>query len=154
MEGLADLKRKVAKVSKAAKPVLEAEMDWEAKDLVRRMKRIAARGETGNLVASIRQEPGPHDLARDVKAGGPLTTKKVGNRTYDGPVVLGSGDTKGRKKKAGGQSPTYDYANAAEFGREGQPADPFFFTTVRTRRKSYKRRRATALNQAVKAAVS
>lgn len=135
MDGLTELKRKLDRVSKVAQPVLKAEVDWEAKDLVKRMKRIARRGKTGNLAASVRDEPGPHELAKDVKAGGPLTTKPVRN-----------------SKK--GNAPNYDYANAAEFGREGQAADPFFFPTVRTRRKTYKRRRSTALNKAVKAAVS
>lgn len=135
MDGLADLKRKIDRVSKVAQPVLKAEVDWEAKDLVKRMKRIAPRGKTEHLAASVREEPGPHELAKDVKAGGPLTTKPVRN-----------------SKK--GNAPNYDYANAAEFGREGQPADPFFFPTVRTRRKTFKRRRSTALNKAVKAAVS
>lgn len=133
MEGVADLKRKISRVAAAPKAVLEAEMDWEADDLVKRMKRIVARRK-GNLAKSVRKEKGPTDLARDVKAGGPLTTKPV------------------RESKKG-NAPMYDYANAEEFGREGQAADPFFWTTVRTRRKAYKRRRATALNKAVKAAV-
>lgn len=133
MEGRLELKRKLNRVAAAPKAVLEAEMDWEADDLVKRMKRIVQRRK-GNLAKSVRKEPGPTDLARDVKAGGPLTTKPVRN-----------------SKK--GNAPSYDYANAGEFGREGQPADPFFWPTVRTRRKTYKRRRSTALNKAVKAAV-
>lgn len=153
MEGRLELKRKLARVSAAGKAVLEAEVEFEANDLVKRMKRIVPR-RSGNLAKSIRKEPGPHELSWDVRAGGPLTTKKVGNRTYDGDVILGSGDTQGRKSKAGGKHVTYDYANAFEFGTQNQAADPFFFTTVRARRKAYKRRRTTALNKAVKAAVT
>lgn len=133
IEGRLELKRKLTRAASAPRETLEAEVDWEAKDLVKRMKRIVQR-RTGNLAASIREEPGPTAGSRDVKAGGPLTTK---------PVRL--------SKK--GNAPHYDYALADEYGREGQDADPFFWTTVRSRRKTYRRRRATALNKAVKAAV-
>lgn len=67
----------------------------------------------GDLQASVRVERGKRGDRFHVKAGGPQTTRPV------------------RK----GQSATYDYANATEFGTQKKPAQPFFYPTWRAAKK-------------------
>lgn len=86
--------------------------------------------EEGDLRQSIRVEKGRRKFQVLVKAGGPLTTKPVRNSEK-------------------GNSPTYDYALAQEFGTEKMPKNPFFYPVYRARRKDIK----AAVRKAVKKAV-
>lgn len=75
--------------------------------------RQRAPADEGDLRASVRVERGKRGDRFYVKAGGPKTTRPV------------------RK----GQSATYDYANAVEFGTKKKPARPFFYPTWRAAKK-------------------
>lgn len=89
-----------------------AELNTQAQGLVDLMDSVAPRGETGNLIHSIRVVP---DKSKDttvrVVAGGALTVRP------------------------GVSSKPYDYARADEFGTVNMPAKPFFFPTYRLRKK-------------------
>ena len=78
---------------------------------------------------SIRKEPGDHDLAVKVRAGGPTTTRVV-------PHVSGAF--------------SYDYARGVEFGTVDTAAQPFFWPAYRLSRKSLKSRAKRAVTKAVK----
>ncbi len=75
--------------------------------------RQRAPADEGALRASVRVERGRRGDRFLVKAGGPKTTRPV------------------RK----GQSATYDYANAVEFGTKKKSAQPFFYPTWRAAKK-------------------
>ena len=141
IDGLAKLRRKLERLKTAPRAPLAAALNVSADDLVRSMRRIAP-VDKGALKASIRKEAGASDLEIKVKAGGPLTTKAVRSGVKASHVADGKG--------------VYDYANGVEFGHrtedgEHVPADPFFFPTVRVKRKGVTRRCAKAVNDALKA---
>lgn len=50
-----------------------------------------------------------------------------------------------------GQSGSYDYARAQEFGTQDMPANPYFWTSYRLLKKRLNSRRRRALNKAIKA---
>lgn len=112
--------------------------------------------EDGDLRASIRfsDTSNANRIAMTVEAGGARTTKAIGSRTYDSEVNINSGDTRGRKKLAGGKSVTYDYALGQEFGTEDMTANPFFFPPYRAKKKAFKRTRNKAAKAAIGAAVA
>lgn len=141
IDGLAKLQRKLARLKTAPRAPLVAALNAGADDLVRSMRRVAP-VDKGALKASIRKEAGSSDLEVKVKAGGPLTTKAVRAGVKAHHVAEGKG--------------VYDYANGVEFGHRSPdgdhvPADPFFFPTVRIKRKGVRRRCAKAVNDAIKA---
>lgn len=67
-EGLDALKRKLAAMQVAAKREIEKELDRSAND-VAALARSLAPVEEGALKASIKVEPGRHELARNIVAG-------------------------------------------------------------------------------------
>lgn len=152
IDGLAKLQRKLARLKTAPRAPLVAALNAGADDLVRSMRRVAP-VDKGALKASIRKEAGSSDLEVKVKAGGPLTTKAVraGVKAHDVAQGLARVAAGGAAEKG-----VYDYANGVEFGHrteggEHVPADPFFFPTVRIKRKGVRRRCAKAVNDAIKA---
>lgn len=90
-----------------------SDLNAAADGLVVTMRAAAPLGPTGNLRQSIRKEPGKGDMRVRVVAGGPLTTVEVRR----------------------GSGVRYDYARAVEFGTQGAPAHPFFWSTWRSGRK-------------------
>lgn len=87
-----------------------AELNTQADGLVELIKSVAPRGETGELVHSIRKVPGKKDTIVRIVEGGALTTRP-------------------------GSSKPYDYARADEFGTVNMPAKPHFFPSYRLRKK-------------------
>lgn len=146
--------RRLAAIPKAAQVAVKAQLVASAVELVIAMK-ARAPVKTGSLRESIHFEDDSDDtrIRLTVKAGGPTTTRKVGTRTYDREVLLGSGDTQGRHKTAGGVNVTYDYARAIEFGTSEMNAEPFFYVTYRGRRRAYKSAMKRSGRKAVKAAI-
>lgn len=130
-EGLAKLKAKIAALSEDTKADLKKALDDSADDIVRISKTLAPR-EDGVLQSTIKKEPGDHELAVKVVAGGAATTIPV------------------RK----GIDVSYDYAVGQEFGNAHVPAQPFFFPAVRANRRSRKNRISRAINKAAKRAAS
>lgn len=107
------------------------ELDRQAAALVV-AQRAAVPVKKGNLRKSIRAEPTKgRDLAVTVMAGGTLTTKPV------------------RK----GQKATYDYALGQEFGNRHAPAQPFFFPTYRSKKRSIRTGVGKAVRKGVKDAL-
>src|SRR4051812_33655481 len=88
-----------------------ADLNAQADGLVELIETVAPRGESGNLVHSVRKVPGKKDTIVRVVAGGQLTVRP------------------------GVSSKPYDYARADEFGTKDMPAKPFFFPTYRLRKK-------------------
>jgi len=91
---------------------LEAQIDAEATKLADAMRQ-AVPVRSGALRQSIRIEHGRNKLRRVVRAGGPLTTREARR----------------------GSGAAYDYALGAEWGNERVPAQPFFYSVWRGRRK-------------------
>jgi HK97 gp10 family phage protein len=67
-----------------------------------------------------------------IRCGGKSTTRQY-KRTagYEREVKIGSGDTKGIKRKAGGAGVTVDYAHFVEFGTAKMGSEPFFYVSYR-----------------------
>lgn len=90
---------------------IAAAIHEQAEALAAELRDEAPEGETGNTKESVRVRRGRNMLEVIVSAGGPLTTKPVRKGTHT----------------------EYDYALAAEFGTQHQPASPWFFPTCRAR---------------------
>lgn len=94
---------------KLRKPIAAA-LKEQAERLADAQRGVAsAHSKSGELVGSIRVEPGRDELEVFVRAGGAATTKEV----RDGSGV------------------PYDYALADEFGTTHQAATPFFYPVYR-----------------------
>lgn len=120
-------KQLMASIPKQIIGDLDAAVFDNAERLKRAQQSAARTGESGNLVASHRVEPGRAPLRAVVRAGGPLTTRPVRN----------------------GASATYDYALANEFGTEDQAARPWFYPTYRLLKKQLR----TAIAKRAKEAI-
>lgn len=66
-----------------------------------------------------------------------------------GQVVRAGGETTTRHVKDG-QSATFDYALAQEFGTQEMAANPFFWPAYRLFKKKFVSRRSRAMNKAIK----
>lgn len=77
-----------------------------------------------NLRDSVRYHDGKHPLSKVIRAGGDLT--KMDTSSHLGGWA--------RFKRGFAGQLDYDYALAVEFGTQFQPAQPFFFPTIRARR--------------------
>lgn len=112
----------------AAADAAVAQLQQEAQRVVSEMKAIAP-VKTGRLRDSIRMEQGRTKATIVIRAGGPTTTVPVRQ----------------------GQSATYDYALAQEWGTQKQPAGPFFYPIWRKGRQRTRRNINRAMKQAVEA---
>lgn len=101
-------------------------------ELVEPIRRAAPRGKTGLLQTSVRKESGSDGLSWVVAAGGDLTRKAVGTRTYRRQINIGA-DEETQNVPKGNASVAYDYSLAMEFGTAKVPAQPFFWPTIRSR---------------------
>ena len=122
-QGLDALKRKLAAMPAAAKKEIEKELDRSAND-VAALARGLAPVEDGALKASIRVEPGKHDLARNIIAGDDKAfyARWVEHGHKDGGTVVN--------------------------------ARPFFFPAWRALRRSIKTRLGRAYSKAAKSVAS
>ena len=101
-------------------------------ELVEPIRAVERRGKTGRLAASVRKEAGGDDLTWIVAAGGELTTKAVGTRTYRRQINIGAGEDT-QNVPRGNAPVAYDYALAEEYGNSRDPGHPFFWPTIRAR---------------------
>lgn len=122
--------RRMNAIPVAVRAAVHPALDSSAAELVDTMKRVAPH-EDGDLQRSIEANPGKHELAREVTAGGEITTRPVRN----------------------GADAEYDYALGQEFGTVDMPANPFFFPTFRLLRKRLNNRIKRSIRKAVKDAV-
>lgn len=123
------LKRRIAAIPKAARVEIAKALDASAAEMVASAKHLAP-DDDGDLQSSIRWSQGETPLARVIEAGGPTTTRPVRE----------------------GQSATYDYALAQEFGTEKMPAQPFFYPAYRIIRKRIVGRVRRAVSKAARTA--
>jgi HK97 gp10 family phage protein len=121
------LKRVLASLTAPAKTAIKAELWDAARFIADEMRLAAARGKTGNLQASVRVEQGRREFSVVIKAGGPLTTKPVRS----------------------GQTATYDYALANEFGTRAGRENPFFWNSYNANKKAAKNRVRKAGKKAI-----
>lgn len=127
------LKQRLARVPKEAKVEIRKALTIAAEQITMTQRGFAP-VEDGTLRNSIRHSPMNESGGRfgvQIEAGGPATTRIVRE----------------------GQSATYDYALAKEFGTEDAPAHPFFFPGYRANKKRAKARINRAIKKAAKAAV-
>lgn len=125
--------------------------DWAAAidaELVEPIRAAAPEGKTGDLKQSVRKEPGSDDLTWIVAAGGALTTKTIGTRTYRRQINIGAGEETQHVPK--GNAPVaYDYALADEFGNSHMVAQPFFWPTIHLRWPALQQRAQALLDGVV-----
>jgi HK97 gp10 family phage protein len=130
VEGLDRFKRRLSALPAAARQEMAGALD-ESADRLMNLQRALAPTDDGTLRASIRKEPGDHELQVRVRAGGPTTTKPV---------------------RQGLTAPAADYALIQEFGTEDHPAQPFFFPAFRALRRTIRNRLARAYRAAARRA--
>lgn len=127
--GLADLDKRIRAMGTEARRSIGVALDQSADEMVATARYVAP-SEDGDLKASIRIEPGSHELQRRVEAGGALTTRPVRE----------------------GAKATYDYALAQEFGTAEMPPNQFFYSAWRLARKRALGRVSRAVRKAAKVA--
>lgn len=133
IKGLDELRRKLAALGPATKAEVRKVIETSANEMVALAKSLAALNvDSGDLQMSIRSQPGRHDLAIEVRAGGELTTREV------------------RK----GSGVEYDYALANEHGTVDMPEQPFFWPSYRSVKKRAKGRATRAIRKAARAAIA
>lgn len=98
-----------------------------AEDLAGRIRAAAPKDEH-QLEQTVRVVPGKDGVTQRVVAGGKATQRPVEH----------------------GQSPTFDYARAQEFGTEQMPANPFFFPVYRKRKRAMRAKQKRAIRKAIK----
>lgn len=127
---------------------ISRDLERIAEGLADDIRNAAPEGETGRLKQSVRSRRGRHDLEYYVEAGGDLTTKYYKRSAgYRREVIIDGRDNRGIARGNAGVS--YDYALAAEFGTEKQPAQPFFWPTYRARRDEIRQQIEEALAKAL-----
>lgn len=124
IKGLRELNRKLAAIPKATRVEVRKVLEKSATEMVLLAKGLAPTDE-GDLVNSIRQEPGKNELAVVVRAGGEATTENG-----------------------------YDHAFAVEHGTVNMPEQPFFWNSYRAIKKRAKGRATRAIRKAAREAVA
>lgn len=148
------LRRKMKSIPVGVRKALKAQNAANAEELVQTIKGFAPVA-SGALRDSVRAQDVSDStrISHRVSMGGSRTTKAIGTRTYDSAVRIGSGDTAGRKKLAGGENVTYDYALAQEFGTSDHEANPSFWPAWRLKRRRFKSRMSRRAKKAIAEAV-
>lgn len=148
-DGKRRLSRKLLRMTPQIEAALKAQNASNAAELVQTVRGFIP-VDKGVLRESVRHEDTStgQRITQTISVGGAATTKQVGTRTYDREVSLGSGDTAGRKKKAGGEGVTYDYALAQEYGTADMPANPALWPAWRLKRRRMKTRMSRAAKKA------
>lgn len=124
--GLAELRARFARIPVKVRVAAKVAIDHGADELIAFQRRLVSVDE-GILIASIRKEPGRHELSVFIRAGGPTTTKAV----------------------RAGVDASYDYAMAIEFGTRKMHARPFFYPAYRASRKRIRGRITRAMKKAI-----
>ncbi|UXN70896.1 HK97 gp10 family phage protein [Devosia neptuniae] len=120
--GLSSLEKKLRAIPKATRVEIRGVLEKSATEMVALAKSLAPTDD-GDLVASIRQEPGKHDLSVVVRAGGEATTRNG-----------------------------YDYSLAVEHGTANMPDQQFFWPAYRAVKKRAKSRATSAVRKAARTA--
>jgi HK97 gp10 family phage protein len=131
IQGLDALKRKLAALPRETKREIRGVLEKSATEMVVLAKGLAP-VDDGNLQMSIRQQPGRHELAVEVRAGGEMTTREV----------------------RAGSGVDYDYSIAVEFGTSDTAEQPFFWPSYRAIKRRAKNRATRAVRKAARAAIA
>lgn len=126
--GLDLLNRKLAAMPKATRAEIRKVLQVSAAEMVTLAKALVP-VDSGVLRDSVRSEPGEHELAIVVRAGGEATTVAARD---------GQGD--------------YDYSLGIEFGTSEMPEQPYFWNSFRAIKKKAKGRATRAIRRAARAA--
>ena len=129
-QSVEQFRARIAAIPARARAEAALALHEQAQRLIAQQKRLVPKGDTFALANSIRSTVLPLGTKVLIEAGGQTTTKPVRE----------------------GASATYDYALAAEFGRQGQTASPFFYPAYRLLKKSMKQAIGKAVTRGVKAA--
>jgi HK97 gp10 family phage protein len=121
--GLSSLNRKLNAIPKATRVEVRRVLDKSADEMVLLARNLVA-VDDGNLRDTIDKQPGKHEMAVVVRAGGDATT------------VNG-----------------YDYALAVEHGTVDTPQQEFFWPAYRAIKKRAKSRATRAIKKAVRTAI-
>ena len=135
VEGLAALERRWSAIPARVRAEVVAAMEATAENVVRDMRRLAPKGDTGNLVRSISWTWG------DAPRGSMVIGKSSAGRSYGATTLT---------IYAGG-GPAF-YARFQEFGTKEMTANPFFFPAWRIWRRRVRARIAGAVRRAISAA--
>lgn len=144
--GLANLNRKLTRsIPEKAYKAVQAALEKSANEIVAEMKRFAP-VDTGDLQMSISWCWG--NAPKGTMVLGHVTAGK-GRRARSGWKYQGT-DTTGLRISiyAGGGYQYYSWF--VEFGRQGMPAQPFFFPIFRMKKKSARARITRAISKGVK----
>ena len=130
IQGLTELRKKLAAMPRATKAEIRKVLEVSATEMVSLAKSLAP-VDSGDLRDSIRSEPGRHDLAVVVRAGGALTTV---------PARAGNGE--------------FDYSISVEHGTIDTPEQPFFWPSYRAVKKRAKNRATRAVRKAARRVIA
>ncbi len=119
-------KRLIDTLQKEVADGAAAELNSQADNLVERIREAAPK-KIGVLAASVRKVPTDDPNRIKIVAGGPGTT-----------VSARSGNGK------------YDYSLGVEFGTQEAPANPFFYSTYRVRKKPMRSAMKRRISAAIK----
>lgn len=139
VEGLSAFQRKMALIPKAVTDELRKELEKQAEELVAMMRRVAPRGETGTLVASINWTWGA--APRGTISVGTVATSE----TSDLRITIYAGGKVGDRDAF--------YARFQEFGTRNMPANPFFFPSYRAKRRAIRSGLSRAIKRGLKNAI-
>lgn len=141
VEGLTDLLRKMRAIPDKIEVEVKAEMEKMAADMVRQMRAIAPKGETGALAASI-------DWTWGAAPKGTMTIGTVGAAKPGGGAFSHLVLTIYTGGKVNGMDAFY--ARFQEFGTRKMAANPFFFPVYRANRTRARSGLSRAVRRAVK----
>lgn len=128
--GLQSLEKKLKALGPATKKEIKAVIQKSADEMVT-LARSLAPVDSGTLRESIHSEPGRHDLAIVVMAGGEATTKAA--RAGEG---------------------SHDYSLSVEHGTLDGPQQSFFWPSYRAVKRRANSRSKRAVKKAAKAAIA
>ena len=132
VEGLDALNRRWWAIPDRVRAEVVAAMEATAENVVRDMRNIAPKGETGNLVRSISWTWG------EAPAGSITIGKSTAGRSYGAmTLTIYAGDG------------AAFYARFQEFGTKDMPASPFFYPIWRIWRRRVRSRIAAAVRRAI-----
>lgn len=132
VQGLAELERRWSAIPARVKAEVQAAMEATAENVVRDMRKLAPKGDTGRLVRSINWTWG------DAPQGAMTIGKSTAGRAYGAltlTIYAGGGDA--------------FYARFQEFGTVEMAANPFFFPAWRIWRRRVRARIAAAVRRAL-----
>ena len=145
-----EMQRYIADLPFKVKRELVTAIKSEADKLADAVK-AAAPVATGALRDSVKVRRTRNELTLFVTAGGEATTKYYNRDTgYESEVVIDGRDNSGKAKQADGAGVGYDYAMATEFGTMDEPAQPFFYPTVRAMENEINQNIEAAVERALK----